>query len=59
MDWAWLFYLGTNILGMTEAEFWKCTMRKLDSLYKIYFVINGDTEAKEKVEKGNIEDVLF
>lgn len=44
---------------MTEAEFWKCTMRKLDSLYKIYFVINGDTEAKEKVEKGNIEDVLF
>jgi len=35
-DWAWLMYLATNILQMTEKSFWKSTPRQLDALYTIH-----------------------
>lgn len=57
MDWAWLFYLGTNILNMPEEKFLKCTLRKLDAMHKLHLEVNG--LKKEEDKKGYIDDVIF
>lgn len=50
-NWEWLFYLGTNILSMTEEQFWKCTPKKLIGLMKVHKEVNGikDNE-NEKID---------
>lgn len=40
-DWDWLYYMGTVLLGMSEAVFWRCTPRKLFSLWAIHRKVNG------------------
>jgi hypothetical protein len=33
--------MGTNILKMSEEQFWQCTPKKLQALFNIYKSING------------------
>ncbi|NGP59883.1 hypothetical protein FLT15_16645 [Paenibacillus thiaminolyticus] len=33
--------MGTVLLGMSEAVFWRCTPRKLFALWEIYQRVNG------------------
>ena len=52
MDWAWLYYMGTVELKMTDEEFWKCTHRKLNALLKVHneFLDRKYNGAKEDEE---------
>lgn len=43
---------------MTEEQFWKCTPRKLDELFKIYKEVNGVNE-RHNEDIGYIDDVFF
>jgi len=54
-DWEWLFYLGTNLLRMTEEKFWKSTPKKLQALFKIYKTVNGieDNEDFDTIDNIN------
>ena len=48
LTWARLYYWGTVILRMTDAQFWHCTLRKLTTLIKIHRQVNGlETEEDE------------
>lgn len=40
-EWNLLYYMGTVLLGMSEAAFWRCTMRKFLALWKIYETRQG------------------
>lgn len=40
-EWDWFFYIGTVLLGMSERDFWRCTLRKLLALWKIHERVNG------------------
>lgn len=47
-DWDWMYYMGTTILGMSEDEFWRCTVRKLFALWDVHVRANGLDQHKEK-----------
>lgn len=51
-EWDWLYYIGTVQLGMSEAVFWRCTPRKLFSLWAIHKRVNGWDEEKETPEQS-------
>lgn len=55
-DWGWLFYLGTNLLKMTEEQFWRSTPKKLQALFKVYKSVNGISE-NESYEC--IDNIIF
>lgn len=40
-DWYWLYYMGTALLNMTEAAFWRCTPRWLFGLWEKHRRYNG------------------
>ncbi|WP_433943462.1 hypothetical protein [Paenibacillus sp. SN-8-1] len=40
-DWAWLYYVGTVLFGMSETVFWRCTPRKLFALLAMHRKVNG------------------
>lgn len=40
-DWPMLLYVGTVILGMSEAKFWRTTPRKLNALAKVHSDLNS------------------
>ncbi|GAA0109244.1 hypothetical protein [Clostridium tertium] len=47
--------MGTNILKMTEEQFWKSTPKKLQALFKIYKSVNGieDNEELDTIDSIN------
>lgn len=52
LDWAWLYYMATVELRMSEKEFWNCTHRKLQALLKIHFkVLNKRNNIGKEVEE--------
>ena len=55
-DWQWLFYLGTNLLKMTEEQFWNSTPKKLQALFQVYKRVNG---IEESSDFDAIDDILF
>lgn len=42
---------------MSECIFWKSTLRKLDSLYKIYRQMNGLNDVEDKYSKCYCDDI--
>ncbi|MEC0242764.1 hypothetical protein P4H66_23415 [Paenibacillus dokdonensis] len=40
-DWDWLYYVGTVLLGMREAVFWRTLPRKLFALLGVHKKYNG------------------
>ena len=55
-DWAWLLFLGTNILKMPEEQFWRSTPKKLQALFKVYVSVSGVEESKEL---ESIDNIIF
>ncbi|MEW8994394.1 phage tail assembly chaperone [Clostridium sp.] len=55
-DWEWLFYLGTNLLKMTEEQFWRSTPKKLQALFNVYKRANG---VEEEEELDYIDNIIF
>ncbi|MCX7905025.1 MAG: hypothetical protein N2486_11020, partial [Caloramator sp.] len=55
-DWEWLFYLGKNLLKMTEEQFWKSTPKKLQALFNVYKRVNG---IEEEEELDYIDNIIF
>ncbi|MNW39617.1 hypothetical protein D3C74_167090 [compost metagenome] len=53
-EWDWLYYIGTVLLGMSEAVFWRCTPRKLFALWAIHKRVNG-LEEKESPEQAKAQ----
>ncbi|SKC62540.1 hypothetical protein [Maledivibacter halophilus] len=53
------YYIATNFLNMNEEIFWKSTIRKLNSLYKIYRQVNGleNRTNKDKYDKCYCDDI--
>jgi hypothetical protein len=47
-------YLATNILKMSEDEFWKCTPKKLQALFNVYKKVNGTDD-----DKAYIDEIMF
>lgn len=50
-DWGWLDYIGTVLLGMSEAVFWRCTPRRFFTLWTHHKRFNG-LEEKETAEQA-------
>ncbi|MFU1797463.1 hypothetical protein ACM1RC_26595 [Paenibacillus azoreducens] len=49
-DWDWLYYMGTVLLNMSEAVFWRSSPRKLFALWAVHKKYNG-------LETGNDQEV--
>lgn len=49
--------MGTNLLNMTENEFWRCTPKKLFALWDIYKETKGINNKEEN--EGFIDDIMF
>jgi hypothetical protein len=49
-DWAWIYYLGRNILRLSEEEFWASTPRKIIALFNVYKKVRGIETAEEEQE---------
>ncbi|WP_206704656.1 hypothetical protein [Paenibacillus alvei] len=50
--------MGTVLLGMSEAVFWRCTPRKLFALWEVHKRVNGldnTTPAQAEVPPGYID----
>ena len=48
--------MGTNLLRMTEEQFWKSTPKKLQALFNVYKKVNG---IEDKEEFDYIDNVLL
>lgn len=48
--------MGTNLLKMTEEQFWKSTPKKLQALFKVYKKVNG---IEDKEELDYIDNIIF
>ena len=57
-DWPFLFYVGTVLLHMTPAAFWKSTPRKLSILSKVHAEVNGSVNDKDKKNSGFIDQIF-
>ena len=57
IDFDFWLYIANNFLNMNEVIFWKSTLRKLDSLYKIYRQLNGLENTTDKFSKCYCDDV--
>lgn len=60
-DWAWLYYMGTVLLQMPEAVFWRCTPRKLFALWKVhkrYHGLDKEEAAQAAVPPGFIDQFI-
>ena len=61
LDLDWLYYLATNVLGLSEEEFLRSTPKKLFKLAEIHQKVNNpnpEQESKPKQEEVYI-DQLF
>ncbi len=48
--------MGTNLLKMTEEQFWKSTPKKLQALFNVYKRVNG---IEDKEEPDYIDNIIF
>ncbi|WP_165613134.1 hypothetical protein [Paramaledivibacter caminithermalis] len=48
--------MGTNLLKMTEEQFWESTPKKLQALFKVYKKVNG---IEDEEEFDTIDNILF
>lgn len=48
--------MGTNLLKMTEEQFWKSTPKKLQALFQVYKAVNG---IEDKEELDTIDNINF
>lgn len=49
-DWAWIYYIGTVLLGMSEAVFWRCTPKKLFALWDAHKKYHGLEDGAEQAK---------
>lgn len=58
-DWPFLVYVGTKILGMSEAKFWKTTPRKFKALVNVHIKFQeGGKKGSKKSAPGYIDQVI-
>ncbi|MDD4802302.1 MAG: hypothetical protein PHF24_05090 [Syntrophomonas sp.] len=48
--------MGTNLLTMTEEQFWHSTPKKLQALFKVYKTVNGLDDLSGA---DTIDNILF
>lgn len=48
--------MGTNLLRMTEEQFWNSTPKKLQALFDVYKVVNGMESANDL---DTIDNIVF
>ena len=48
--------MGTNLLRMSEEQFWSSTPKKLQVLFKVYKMVNG---IDENSDLYTIDNILF
>jgi hypothetical protein len=56
-DWPFLYYVGTVLLKMTPAIFWKTKPKKLKVLTDMHILFNSGN-GNDKNEKGYIDNVI-
>lgn len=56
-DWPLLLYVGTVILKMQEAKFWKTTPRKFKALYDVHIKLNAHKKGNAP-KSGYIDQVM-
>lgn len=52
-NWTYFYHIGTVLLNMSEAAFWRCTPVKLLQLWKEYRRFNGLDKATEQQAQAN------
>ncbi len=59
-DWDWIYYIGTVLLGMSEAVFWRCTPRKLFALWDVHKKYHGleDGADQDKASTSYIDQFI-
>ena len=48
--------MGTNLLRMSEEQFWSSTPKKLQALFKVYKTVNG---MGDHSDLDTIDNILF
>ena len=48
--------MGTNLLKMSEEQFWSSTPKKLQALFRVYKTVNG---IEEQSDFDTIDNILF
>lgn len=60
MEWDWFYYMGTVLLRMPEAVFWRCTLRKLLALWDIHERVSGlRKQAEAQAEEVFIDQLRW
>lgn len=63
-DWPVLLYIGTVMLRMSEAKFWRTTPRKLNALVRAHIKMNpsgdnqGSSPKKGQASQGYIDQII-
>ncbi|MCI5630154.1 MAG: hypothetical protein MR346_11095, partial [Clostridium sp.] len=57
IDWAWLYYIATVELRMTEEQFWNCNNRKLTALWKEHIKFNNRKYGNKEDEEEYIDNI--
>ena len=51
-DWGEMYYIGRTILGLSEEEFWECSVEMINELIKIHAKMNGVEDDDKKPKKN-------
>lgn len=50
-DWAYIYYVGRNIIGLSEEEFWDSSIEKINELVEVHGAINDEKLNKKRQKK--------
>lgn len=50
-DWAYIYYVGRNLLGLGEEEFWDSSIEKINELVEVHGSMNDEKLAKKRRKK--------
>lgn len=50
-DWAYIYYVGRNVVGLSEDEFWDSSIDKINELVEVHGAMNDEKLAKKRRKK--------
>lgn len=54
-DWAYIYYVGRNVVGLSEDEFWESSVEKINELCEVHGALNDEDLAEKRRRKINNE----
>ena len=50
-DWAYIYYVGRNIIVLSEEEFWNSSIEKINELVEVHGAINDEKLNRKRQKK--------